>query len=573
MTALLQKTTGIAIGYEIDTANYRQLQAAWDRKFVRPGLKDENEEDEDELEDWSDLQAGHSGRTSRNHYGLTGSILSAEAMKEFQKISTLWQNWAGIGPSHPPRSLFQVNNSSPAPTPPPEERIALLNKALIKLYSNPEPRWSCEEQRESINAILDGISPLVCILPTGGGKTALIMLPSILEPQQTSIIFTPYITLANDLLRHCTEVGLSYIRWQSTTRALRASIIIVIIDTGISADFILYLRDLQSEGRLARTYFDEAHTLMTERNFRPDMDLYARISLPVQKIHLTATFPPSMKDFYEERQLLFNPRPTYIRASSNRVNIQYTVKIMADKDFFPNLVRFINEKIPTLASDEKILIFCKTIEVIDTIVGLLNVFIYHSKESDKESNLRRWIEGERDIMVATGALGAGINIKGIKWVIHVEETWGCIPFIQESGRGGREGGTFNSYTILSNETKNRLEIRDRRSMTPDQLALQNFLITPHCRRLVLTEYLDGSEMIKDCMASNSVLCDNCQNNGTGTRSQKRQREQEEQEVQQRNKRQELSYLSSIRESIARKQQILEKIDELAIRFSTSCSIC
>jgi superfamily II DNA helicase RecQ len=222
---------------------------------------------------------------------------------------------------------------------------------------------------------------------------------------------------------------------------------------------------------LARTYFDEIYTLIIEWNFRPDMDLYARISLPIQKIHLTAIFPPSIKDFYEERQLLLNPRPTYIRASSNRVNIQYIIKIIADKDFFPNLIHFINEKIPILTSDEKILIFCKTIEVIDIIVDLLNIFIYHSKESDKESNLRRWIEGERDIMIIIGILGVGINIKGIKWVIHIEETWGCIPLIQESGRGGREDGTFNSYTILSNEIKNRLEIRDRRSMTPDQLVL------------------------------------------------------------------------------------------------------
>ena len=63
-------------------------------------------------------------------------------------------------------------------------------------------------------------------------------------------------------------------------------------------------------------------------------------------------------------------------------------------------------------------------------------------------------------MVTTGVLGAGVNIKGIKWVIHVEETWGCIPFIQESGRGGRDGGVFNSCTILSDETKNRLENRN-----------------------------------------------------------------------------------------------------------------
>jgi superfamily II DNA helicase RecQ len=399
------------------------------------------------------------------------------------------------------------------------------------------------------------------------------MLPSILDPQHISIVFTLYVALANDLIRHCSEVRISCIRWQSSIRVLRASIIVVVIDAGMSVDFILYLRDLQSEGRLARTYFDEAHTLITERNFRPDMDLYSRISLPVQKIHLTATLPPSMEDYYEEIQLLLNPPPIYIRASSNRVNVQYTIKIFSNTQFFTRFVHFINEKIETLASNEKILIFCKTINEINEIVGLISAFTYHSKESNKESNLTRWIEGERRIMVATSALGASVNIKGIKWVIHVEETWGCIPFIQESGRGGRDGGVFNSCTILSDETKNRLENRNPGSQTPDQLALHQFLITPHCRRLILTKYLDGPEMIKDCTASNSVLCDNCQNNGTGTRSQKRQREQEEQEVQQRNKRQELSRLSSIQESIATKQLILEKIKQLAIRLELTCSVC
>jgi superfamily II DNA helicase RecQ len=124
-----------------------------------------------------------------------------------------------------------------------------------------------------------------------------------------------------------------------------------------------------------------------------------------------------------------------------------------------------------LVSNEKILIFCKTINEINTIVGLLSIFIYYSKEPEKESNLRRWIEGERYIMIITDILGAGVNIKGIKWVVHIEETWGYIPFIQESGRGGREGGTFNSYTILSDEIKNRLELRNRGSITPDQLIL------------------------------------------------------------------------------------------------------
>ena len=74
-------------------------------------------------------------------------------------------------------------------------------------------------------------------------------------------------------------------------------------------------------------------------------------------------------------------------------------------------------------------------------------------------------------MIIIDILGVDINIKGIKWIIHIEEIWGYIPFIQESGWDGRKNGIFNSYIILSNEIKNRLEIRDRRSMIPDQLIL------------------------------------------------------------------------------------------------------
>jgi Lhr-like helicase len=40
-------------------------------------------------------------------------------------------------------------------------------------------------------------------------------------------------------------------------------------------------------------------------------------------------------------------------------------------------------------------------------------------------------------MASTSSLEAGVNITGVKLVVHVEETWRATSFVQESGRRGR----------------------------------------------------------------------------------------------------------------------------------------
>jgi superfamily II DNA helicase RecQ len=423
----MMRETGKAIGFEISISDYRQLQVGWDRKYVRPGLKDEDEdgddEEEDDLEDFSDLQAAHSGHTARNHYGLTGAMLSAEGMKQFQRTSALWHHWIGQT-SRPPRSMFQPTASLPASPPPPEDRTAALNRALVKLYGNPEPRWSCDEQRESVNAILDGESPLVCILPTGGGKSALIMIPALMDPGRTNIVFTAYVALADDFVRQCKEVGIHCIRWKrKQTGIARASIVVVVLETGITAEFITYARDLASQGLLARTYVDEAQVLIHDLLFRPLLQKYRNISLSVQTVHLTATFPPTMARSYEIEQLLTDPSPTYIRASTNRSNARYHVVRQPAKDFQRAVAQIISDRLQDLKPGEKILVFCKSYESVREVAAVVSsAFTYFGKDEHNTANLRSWIEGERPIMIATTGLGAGVNIKGIKLVLHVDLT-------------------------------------------------------------------------------------------------------------------------------------------------------
>jgi superfamily II DNA helicase RecQ len=53
----------------------------------------------------------------------------------------------------------------------------------------------------------------------------------------------------------------------------------------------------------------------------------------------------------------------------------------------------------------------------------------------------RWI-------VATGALGTGVNIEGIVYIVHVDRPYRLTSFVQQSGRGGRNG-EVNESTIIA----------------------------------------------------------------------------------------------------------------------------
>jgi superfamily II DNA helicase RecQ len=53
----------------------------------------------------------------------------------------------------------------------------------------------------------------------------------------------------------------------------------------------------------------------------------------------------------------------------------------------------------------------------------------------------------RGWIVATGALGTGINIEGIVYIVHVDRPYRLTSFIQQSGRNSRNGEVSDSIII------------------------------------------------------------------------------------------------------------------------------
>jgi superfamily II DNA helicase RecQ len=379
-----------------------------------------------------------------------------------------------------------------------------------------------------VSAIVEGVSPVVCILPTGGGKTTVILVPALVNEGKTTVVITPYVALADDLVERCKTSGIRCMRWTKPT-VERATVVVVVSDTATSQEFTSYVRDLFLRECLGSVYFDEAHTLRTEMHFRQKFELFKRMTLAVPWIFLTATLPPSMVPGFEESLAVTRPRPTYFRAATNRVSMSYSVIGVKDGGVEEALAGILDEAVKKLSEGEKILVFCPSVSGVERLAGRIKCCCYHSKLEKKYEWLARWKRGEEKVMVTTSALGAGLDVSGVMHVFHVERPYGCIQFVQESGRAGRGGERVKSTMILEEGEIQRLARMDGQFFSMDNRALRKFIITGGCRRRPLSRYVDGEDKEVDCKGLGGERCDNCGEMEMEIISQKRRGEVEDEE--------------------------------------------
>jgi hypothetical protein len=145
---------------------------------------------------------------------------------------------------------------------------------------------------------------------------------------------------------------------------------------------------------------------------------------------------------------------------------------------------------------------------------------YKATATDKQELLEEWAGGSGGWMVATGALGTGIDIPGVVYIIHLGRPYGLTSFMQQAGRGGRAGEISDSMVILPSRGSGRgrgtfaaprQELVNTYSVeAQDEATLTEYLESPSCRRAVLAKHLDGHVEGTDCLTTDSILCDRCQ---------------------------------------------------------------
>jgi superfamily II DNA helicase RecQ len=567
LTKILTHESGKRMGFRMTVSEYRHIAIAIDREFIRGTSAEPDEEDEDE-DDVHDLMAAHNSKTAIARYARREELLKGltpESINAFRPVSDKWQIFYHLM-SRPqvartPKAIKSESNLD-------EATVSAQMTAALKQMYGASAKFKTEEQKRAVISTAMGTNQLFIILPTGQGKSLTFMLPAMQSHAQTTVVITPLVALAEDLLRRCKATGIDAIIYRRGANR-SARIVIIVTEMAISSSCLQFIRDLHLNKCLDRIVFDECHKLLHDQGFRLKLAAIKDLCVEVQLVYLTATFPPTMVDRYKDAMCLNEPQ--FIRMVGHKLRTRYNVLVLDGKQFDQLVDEQIQNALSSCEDMDKVLVFCRSKKMSEMWAKRWNCMWFNSETRNKAEVLESWTSG---LMFATGSLGAGVDIMSIRAVIHVGEPYGMINFDQEVGRGGRGGEMVKSLTLLSDDEALRLRERKVHTLSEDEKAMHEFLTTNKCRRTGMSIYLNGEDYDVTCESLESELCCSCKVRLGHTVAGKR-RGTDDQELERR-VRQRQSYerrrsdlQSTIMNEERRVQEVLGIVDDL----QDTCSAC
>ncbi|HEY8519843.1 MAG TPA: RecQ family ATP-dependent DNA helicase [Gammaproteobacteria bacterium] len=305
------------------------------------------------------------------------------------------------------------------------------------------------EQERALRAIVGGQDTLV-VLPTGYGKSLLYQTAALLLERPT-VVVSPLIALMADQEQALAQRGLPVIRLDSSLRAAERRAALARLVQGGPLVVLTTPETLESAtvgeqiaaARPALLAVDEAHCISEwGHDFRPAYLRLARhrerLGNP-QALALTATATPRVRDDIVAR--LAMRQPALVVAPPHRRNLRFAVRIAQGSAKLAAAGRLLRRlRRPGI-------VYCATTVDVDRVFGALEraripAHRYHGKmrKADRADAQARFMRPKkRTVMVATSAFGMGIDKPNIRYVLHYQAPSSLEQYVQESGRGGRDG--------------------------------------------------------------------------------------------------------------------------------------
>jgi superfamily II DNA or RNA helicase len=329
--------------------------------------------------------------------------------------------------------------------------------------------------------------------------------------QQTVIVVVPFAALVDDIVSRGEAAGLDCEEWVNKHSGHELQqLIVVSADRAVQGDFLHYAKGLELGGQLAHVFFDEVHVAFTDTSYRERLrELWTLRYLDCPFTGLTATLMIPLEDTLKERLCIDNAR--IFRRNTARRTVRYEVRDSKDETPSDVAIKYVQQM--TLAPGKRGVVYVRSYGTGRVISSALECPFYRARAEEKGEVLQQWIAGTGGWIIATGALGTGINIEGIAMIIHVGRPYGLTSFVQQSGRGGRNGEVSESVIITRVENSSgwkRREIMSEYSVEQvDEDAMTEFIQSSGCRRVVLGQYMDGIGAESNCHQTDSVFCDRC----------------------------------------------------------------
>ncbi|MBA3386241.1 MAG: RecQ family ATP-dependent DNA helicase [Chthoniobacterales bacterium] len=305
-----------------------------------------------------------------------------------------------------------------------------------------------DAQEEVVSAVINGADALV-VMPTGGGKSLCYQLPALLL-EGTTVVVSPLIALMKDQVDALQRRGIaatlinSSISPEEQRERIRAlargefKLVYIAPERFRSRSFLEAL----GQSTIALFAVDEAHCLsMWGHDFRPDYFRLDRVLETLgrpQVAAFTATATPEVRQDILTHLRLREPREFV--AGFARPNLSLLVRQTENESRK-------YERIQALLTEHRTgIIYCATRKRAEAVAANLerakvSSILYHGGMNEEERARAQdaFMEGKRDVVVATNAFGMGIDRSDIRFVAHFDVPGSVEAYYQEAGRAGRDG--------------------------------------------------------------------------------------------------------------------------------------
>lgn len=336
--------------------------------------------------------------------------------------------------------------------------------------------WGYEEfrtpQGEIIQCLLEKQDALI-VMPTGGGKSICFQLPALLQTGLTLVI-SPLVALMENQVQELQKLQLPAAllhselpTWEKkkTLQALelqKLRLLYLSPETLLSAP--VWERLCHPRLKINGLILDEAHCLVQwGETFRP---AYRRLGAvrpallkckpPGTKMSMaafTATADPNTQETIQKVLQLQQPKLFLINPFRKNLRLKVAT-VWTPKGRRQQLLKFIQSHF-----NQSGLVYVrsrKDAEELAEWLQLLNytTAAYHAGLSAEERRAieASWLSGKSQFIVCTCAFGMGINKSDVRWVVHFQSPLLLSEYVQEVGRGGRDGKVTNALMLVCEPT-------------------------------------------------------------------------------------------------------------------------
>ncbi|MFZ0444897.1 MAG: DEAD/DEAH box helicase [Bacillus sp. (in: firmicutes)] len=207
---------------------------------------------------------------------------------------------------------------------------------------------------------------------------------------------------------------------------------------------------------------DEADEMLNMGFIEDIESILAQVPEEHQTLLFSATMPAPIQRIAE--RFMHEPQVIRVKAKEMTVSLidQYYIETQ-ERNKFDALTRLLDIQSPELA-----IIFGRTKRRVDELAEALNLRGYNAEgihgdlsQAKRMSVLRKFKEGNLDVLVATDVAARGLDISGVTHVYNFDIPQDPESYVHRIGRTGRAGNAGVAITLITPREKSYLHVVEK----------------------------------------------------------------------------------------------------------------